>query len=91
MKAKPKTDFRSLKGGIDERRLTIAHCRKVLKEEAEGLSDEEIIEIRDYFYRLASIAMEDYQDEKQTEAPVINLEHYKTTQDEKNSHYLRAS
>jgi hypothetical protein len=88
MKTKFNTDFRIIKGEEAEK-LSVSQCRKILAEEACELNDEEIIEIRDYFYHLAAITMEQYHSEKTNEPPVINLEHYKTTQDEKESNYLR--
>ena len=91
MKTKYKTDLRLLKGGQEEKRLSLAHCRKVLGEEGEKLTSEEILEIRDFFYQLAEITMEQYQYEKSQRATVINLENYNITQDEKESDHLRAS
>lgn len=70
-------------------RLSIASCRKILKGEEDEFTDEDLLTIRDYFYCLAAVTMEQYQNEKAGEATIINLEHYKTTTDEE-SHYLRA-
>ena len=90
MKTKKKSDLRKVcKDDEENKRLSLSACRKILGEEAESLSDKKVIEIRDYLYRLAAMTYEDYQN-KTSEAPVINLEHYKTEKNEKESHYLRA-
>ena len=68
-------------------RLSLAKCRELLKTESSNLSDEQVLAIRDYMYRLAAIGWEQYQyDQQQTK--VLHLEERKTTTDE-NSHYLR--
>jgi len=89
MKTKNKSDLRKACSDEEEnKRLSVSACRKILGKEAENLSDEKVIEIRDYFYRLAAMTHEDYQS-KMNETPVINLEHYKTEKNEKESRYLR--
>jgi hypothetical protein len=75
----------------EQEKLSIVHCRMVLGEEGEKLTDEEIVELRNFLYQLAEITMEQYQYEKSQGATVINLEQNKSTQDEKESDYLRAS
>ena len=63
-------------------RLSIAKCREILQEEGQSLSDEEILKIRDYLYKLAAIGWEQYQFQ-------VRLQQNKITADEE-SHYLRA-
>lgn len=89
MTTKFNTNLRVVRGAEQEK-LSIIHCRKVLGEEGENLTDKEILEIRDFFYQLAEITMEQYQYEKSKGATVINLEENKSTQHEKESDYLRA-
>ncbi|BAV05073.1 hypothetical protein SAMN05421788_11585 [Filimonas lacunae] len=72
----------------DESRISIAKCRQILEEEGEELSDEDILKIRDFFYRLAAIGLEEYQYSKQ-HARLIYLEQHKITENEKGD-YLRA-
>lgn len=77
---------------IDEEikaRLSVARCRDILQEEGQSLSDEEILKIRDYLYRLAAIGWEQYQYQQQQQAKIIQLEEHKTADHEK-SYYLRA-
>lgn len=69
-------------------RLSIAKCREILQDEGQSLSDEEILKIRDYLYRLAAIGWEEYQ-HKQQQSKVVHLEQYQTHNNEE-SHYLRA-
>jgi hypothetical protein len=38
--------------------LTVKQCREILEDEAEGLTDEEIVLIRDWLSGLADIAIE---------------------------------
>jgi hypothetical protein len=90
MKTKFNTNLRVVRGE-EKGKLPITHCRKVLGKEGEKLTDQEILEIRDFFYQLAEITMEQYQHEKSQGATVINLEQNKSTQNEKESNYLRAS
>jgi hypothetical protein len=75
----------------EKEKLSIAHCRKVLGKEGENLTDDEILEVRDVFYQLAEITLEQYQHEKSQVATIIYLEQDKYTQHEKESNYLRAS
>jgi hypothetical protein len=38
--------------------LTIKECRAILKQDAEGLTDEEVIEIRDWLSMLSNMVIE---------------------------------
>jgi len=38
--------------------LTIKECREILEQDAEGLTDEEVIQIRDWLSMMADIAIE---------------------------------
>lgn len=38
--------------------LTIKECREILKQDAEGLTDEEIIQIREWLSMMADFAIE---------------------------------
>ncbi|WP_315816121.1 hypothetical protein [Paraflavitalea speifideaquila] len=78
----------SEEGGEEEKgKLSIAKCRELLKEEGRNLTDEQILKIRDFMYRLAAIGWEQYQYQQQ-QAKVIHLEEHKTVNNE-NSHCLR--
>jgi hypothetical protein len=50
--------------------LSISECRKLIGETAKDLSDEQVTEIRDALYELASIAL-DAAEEKRIEAESI--------------------
>ena len=41
--------------------LSVKECREILANEAEGLSDEEIILIRDWLSLMADVAIESYE------------------------------
>jgi hypothetical protein len=38
--------------------LTVKECREILEQDAEGLTDEEVIQIRDWLSMMADIAIE---------------------------------
>ena len=38
--------------------LTLKECREILEQDAEGLTDEEVIQIRDWLSMMADIAIE---------------------------------
>jgi hypothetical protein len=38
--------------------LTVKECREILEQDAEGLTDEEVIQIRDWLSIMADIAIE---------------------------------
>ena len=69
-------------------KLSIAKCRQILQEEGQSLSDEEILKIRDFLYRLAAIGWEEYQ-HKQQQGKIVHLDQHQTDYYEK-SNYLRA-
>jgi hypothetical protein len=77
-------------GNDDEgkEKLSAVKCRAILQKQAKGLSDEDIIKIRDFLYRLAAIGWEEYQ-YRQQQAKIVHLAQHKTDKHEK-SHYLRA-
>lgn len=69
-----------------EGRLSLDTCRRVLKSNDKGLTDEEVYNIRDLLYALADIDFKLYLEEKQKEnANIIelNTDHY-----EKKSHTI---
>jgi|RhiMetdeSRZDD1v2_1073273.scaffolds.fasta_scaffold01407_10 hypothetical protein len=68
-------------------RLSIAKCRELLTAESRNLTDDQIIKIRDFMYRLAAIGYEEYRYQQQ-QAKVIHLEKH-TIVNYENSHYLR--
>jgi hypothetical protein len=64
-------------------RLDIAICRKVLNQNGNNYSDEQIITIRDYLYQLAEIEMRNFKNWQETErTKIININHtdYETTE-----------
>ncbi len=77
-------------GSDDEgkEKLSVAQCRSILQQQAKGLSDEDIVKIRDFLYRLAAVGWEEYQ-YRQQQTKIIHLEQHNTDEHEK-SHYLRA-
>lgn len=74
---------------IDEEkgRLSVAKCRELLKADNRNLSDDQIIKIREFMYRLAAIGYEEYRYQQQ-QAKVIHLAK-QTIVNNENSHYLR--
>jgi hypothetical protein len=71
--------------------LPLAKCREILNSGELKYSDEEIITIRDYLYRLAAIAAEQLETEneqKQERAKIISLTEHKNN-DHAKSDYLR--
>ncbi|MCF8449449.1 MAG: hypothetical protein K9G49_06215 [Taibaiella sp.] len=72
---------------VIENKVSIAVCRKILKEKAKSYTDYQIEQIRDFFYKLAAITYEEYEQRKAT--IIIPLTENKTDNEE--SHYLRAS
>lgn len=72
---------------VIENKISIAVCRKILKEKAKSYTDNQIEQIRDFFYKLAAITYEEYEQRKAT--IIIPLTQNKTDNEE--SHYLRAS
>ncbi len=56
-------------------KLDLEICRKILNAGDRKYSDEEIVRIRDYLYRLATIECRFYDQwiNEQTETPIINL------------------
>ena len=73
---------------VIENKISITACRKVLKDKAKQYTDEQIGQIRDFFYKLAAIAYEEYEQRKST--IIIPLTKNETTENEE-SYYLRAS
>ena len=52
--------------------INLSECRKILREDGEKLTDEEIVQLRDYLCLLAEIAIESYDNKKQNEASCID-------------------
>ena len=48
--------------------INLSECRKILREDGEKLTDDEIVKLRDYLNLLAEIAIESYDNKKQNEA-----------------------
>lgn len=64
-------------------RLDVATCRKVLNQNGNNYSDEQIITIRDYLYQLAEIEVrnfKDWQEREKTNIININDTDYETTE-----------
>ena len=51
----------------DEKKLSIAHCRKVLSKDGSIYSDEEIVIIRDFLYQMAWLDYNIYINQKNNE------------------------
>lgn len=62
--------------------LTVKECREILEQDAEGLTDEEVIQIRDWLSMMADIAIESVE---KSRAKKENNKH------EKKSNYLHES
>jgi len=80
-----KTDITEV---VIENKISIIACRKVLKDKARQYTDDQIGQIRDFFYKLAAIVYEEYEQRKST--IVIPLTQNETKENEE-SNYLRAS
>lgn len=72
---------------VIENKMSIASCRKVLKEKAKQYTDRQIEQIRDFFYKLAAITYEEYEQRKAT----IIIPLTQNESDNEESNYLRAS
>jgi hypothetical protein len=61
---------------VKNEKLDLETCRKILNAGDRKYSDEEIIRITDYLYRLAAIECRFYDQwlNEQTETPIINLQ-----------------
>ena len=61
---------------VKNEKLDLETCRKILNAGDKKYSDEEIIRMRDYLYRLAAIECRFYDQwiNEQTETPIINLQ-----------------
>ena len=68
-------------------KLPLAMCRQILNSGERKYTDEEVIKIRDYLYRLAAIAAEQAEINAQ-EAKLISITEDKNQRDEQ-SNYLR--
>ena len=56
--------------------LTVKECREILEQDAEGLTDEEVIQIRDWLSMMADIAIESVE---KSSAEKENRKHEKTS------------
>lgn len=72
---------------IIENKLSVAVCRKVLKEKAKKYTDKQIEQIRDFFYNLAAITYDEFEQRK----AIIVIPLTQNDTDDEKSHYLRAS
>lgn len=72
---------------VIENKMSITACRKILKDKAKQYSDEQIGLLRDFFYKLAAITYEEFEQRKAT--IIIPLTQNETEHEE--SYYLRAS
>ena len=86
-KIRPLAEARDTTEVVIENKISIAMCRKVLKDKAKQYTDQQVEQIRDFFYKLAAITYEEYEQRKAT--IIIPLTQNKTEHEE--SHYLRAS
>jgi hypothetical protein len=69
--------------------LPLAKCREILNNDELLYTDEEIIIIRDYLYRLAAIVAEQVETEneqKQEQAKIISLTEHKNNEYAKSNH-----
>jgi hypothetical protein len=71
-------------------RLSLDVCREILNRQDRKFTDEQVIRIRNYLYKLADIAIEEFEWQEKKQCQVINMNEYKKSKDEK-SHSLRAS
>lgn len=62
--------------------LTVKECREILEQDAEGLTDEEVIQIRDWLAMMADIAIESVERSRAEK---------ENKKDEKKSNHLHAS
>ena len=62
--------------------LTVKECREILEQDAEGLTDEEVIQIRDWLSMMADIAIESVEKSKAEK---------ENKKDEKKSNHLHES
>lgn len=90
MKSKIVPMNRHIGAGKDgDGRIALAVCREILHRRGRSYTDIEIVRIRDFLYKLAAIAIKEYEYQEQLRHKVINLEEYKKLQHAK-SNYLRA-
>lgn len=68
---------------------TLEECRKMFKVEEYGYTDEELIQMRDFLFKLAKIFYEFYTTTLRHRAKVISL--YNLTYDTEKSNHLRPS
>jgi len=69
-----KTKVTNLRTIENEEKLTVAFCKKVLNQNGNDYSDEEILRIRDYLYQLAEIEARNFnQWRSEKAAKIINL------------------
>ena len=62
--------------------LTVKECREILEQDAEGLTDEEVIQIRDWLSMMADIAIESVEKSRAEK---------ESKKDEKKSNHLHES
>ena len=89
MKAGRQNKLKAIKGNLGKRisnadssettMLPIAKCREILNSDEVKYSDEELIIVRDYLYRLAAIVSEQLETENEL-AKVISLTEHKNNE-----------
>ncbi len=65
-----------------EEKLSVAACKKILNENGNNYTDEEVLKIRDYLYKLAEIQcrhFKDWQEKQESKIVHLNSNHYETT------------
>ena len=58
-------------------RMPLAECRKILNRDGNHFTDEEVIEISDFIFRLADIFIDHYKFPENQQGKIISLEDHK--------------
>ena len=98
MKTKQQNNLRVIKGGKESRidseiaMLPLAKCREVINQDGIIYTDEEIVKIRELFYRLAAIIHQQNEIEtKENSATIISLEEHKKIIKDKTEIYEKSN
>lgn len=90
MKSKVVSIQRRIGAGKEEKnQMPLIECRKILNNDGNRFSDNDIMEIRDFISRLADIFIDHYSYSENQQTKVINLEESKRSHYDE-SNYLRA-
>ena len=73
-----------------EEKISLQKCREILHKKELKYTDDEIVLIRDFMYKIAGITFAEYCDNKET-AVIIPLSENTNDTNHEESHYLRAS